>query len=126
MGLFARVRRVNGAGLPAESVAPPALTLVSELDVAAAAELPARPAQAGAARAAAPTASPLRDGLQHLYAIRPSRDAFAEEAVKLIARGAGVKAAALLGYEPRGNRLRLWRTPVSSPRHSRRSAATPW
>jgi predicted nucleic acid-binding Zn-ribbon protein len=52
-------------------------------------------------------ASSLRDGLQQLYAIRPSRDAYAEEAIRLIARGAGVKAAALLGYEQRGGRLQL-------------------
>jgi chromosome segregation ATPase/CheY-like chemotaxis protein len=45
--------------------------------------------------------------MQQLYSIRPSRDAFAEEAVKLLAAGAGVKAAALLGYEQRGGRLRL-------------------
>lgn len=52
----------------------------------------------------------LRDSIQHLYTIRPSRDAFAEEVIKIIAKGAGVKAAALLGYEQRGGRVRLLAT----------------
>jgi CheY-like chemotaxis protein/predicted nucleic acid-binding Zn-ribbon protein len=106
MGLFSRVRRLNGAAASAESAAaalPPDPTL--DLDTVpqpapiAPAASPPRPATA--------SVSSLRDGLQQIYSIRPSRDAFAEEAVKLIARGAGVKAAALLGYEQRGGRMRL-------------------
>src|SRR5258706_8516259 len=105
MGLFSRVRRVNGAGLPAGSA--PATDPTIGLDLEAASEPIPRASHTGAPRTAAPNVSSLRDGLQHLYSIRPSRGAFAEAAVTLIAKGAGVKAVALLGYEPRGNRMHL-------------------
>lgn len=94
MGLFSRVRRLNGSAEP---------TQTEEQASADAAAPPAAPA----ARANAQGISSLRDGLQQLYSIRPSRDAFAEEAVKLIAKSAGVRGAALLGYDQRGGRLRL-------------------
>jgi len=106
MGLFSRIRRANGA-LPAESIPPTAAEIDHTFDFDAAAERapvappPSRP------QPLTPSVSSLRDGLQQLYAIRPSRDAFAEEAIKLIAKGAGVKAAALLGYEQRDGRMRL-------------------
>ena len=104
MGLFSRVRRLNGSALPVESgAAGAAADSAADLD----APPPAAARDAEAARATTPSVTSLRDGLQQLYALRPSRDAFAEEAVKLIAKGAGVKAAALLGYEPRGARIRL-------------------
>src|SRR5262245_14679395 len=103
MGLFSRVRRLNGSAQAAESSPQaPAADEPTPLD---AAPPPTRPAEAR--RPAGPGVNSLRDGLQQLYSIRPSRDAFAEEAVKLIAKGAGVKGAALLGYEQRGGRLRL-------------------
>src|SRR5690348_13879035 len=98
MGLFSRVRRLNGAGLPAGSAAPAGPSL--GLDLETASEPIRRPAPTGPSHAPMASVSSLRDGLQHLYSLRPSRDAFAEETVKLIARGAGVKAVALLGYEP--------------------------
>lgn len=59
------------------------------------------------ARTAGPRGKSLRDSLHQLYMIRPSRETFAEEAIKLIAQGAGTKTAALLGYEARHNRARL-------------------
>src|SRR5271169_4577975 len=103
MGLFSRVRRLNGAGLPAESVVSvaPTLDLDTPVDPAAPASFSSPP------RPPAPSVGSLREGLQQLYSIRPSREAFAEETVKLIAKGAGVKAVALLGYEPRATRMRL-------------------
>jgi CheY-like chemotaxis protein/predicted nucleic acid-binding Zn-ribbon protein len=61
----------------------------------------------GATRAGGTGLSALRDNLQQLYGIRPSRDVFAEEAVKLIARATATKAAALLTYEPRGGHMQL-------------------
>src|SRR5262245_3530567 len=105
MGLFSRVRRLNGsAGATAAATA----TDTASVETAAAATVPP-PAtmRADQLRSAAPGLSSLRDGLQQLYSLRPSRDAFAEEAVKLLAKGAGVKAAALLGYEQRGGKMRL-------------------
>lgn len=103
MGLFSRARRLNGSVQAAESAAPePPADDAPQLDVVAPAA-----AHADAKRVAAPSVSSLRDGLQQLYSIRLSRDAFAEEAVKLIAKSAGVRGAALLGYEQRGGRLRL-------------------
>jgi hypothetical protein len=105
MGLVSRVRRLNGAGLPAGSAAATGPTRGVDLETAS--EPIPRASPTGAPHTAGANVSSLRDGLQHLYAIRPSRGAFAEEAVTLIAKGAGVKAVALLGYEPRGNRLHL-------------------
>ncbi len=52
----------------------------------------------------------LRDSLHQLYLMRPSRDAFAEEAIKIIAQGAGVKAAAIVGFEQRASKMRLLAT----------------
>lgn len=54
-----------------------------------------------------PRGKSLRDSLHQLYTIRPSRQTFAEEAIKLIAQGAGTKTAALLVYEARHNRAKL-------------------
>ena len=103
MGLFSRVRRLNGAGLPAESVVSVAPTL--DLDTPVDPAPP--PSFSSPPRPPAPSVGSLREGLQQLYSIRPSREAFAEETVKLIAKSAGVKAVALLGYEPRATRMRL-------------------
>ena len=50
---------------------------------------------------------PLTESLQQVYALRPTREAFAEEALRLIAASAGVRTAALFGYEPRKERLRV-------------------
>ena len=58
------------------------------------------------ARSSSGGARSLRDTLQQIYSIRPSREAFAEEAVKAIAKAAGIKAAAMMTYEQRQNRLR--------------------
>jgi predicted nucleic acid-binding Zn-ribbon protein/CheY-like chemotaxis protein len=105
MGLFSRVRRLNGS-----AGATPAATATdtATVETAAAATVPPPAAmRADQLRSAAPGISSLRDGLQQLYSLRPSRDAFAEEAVKLLAKGAGVKAAALLGYEQRVGKMRL-------------------
>ena len=106
MGLFSRVRRVNGSARPPETTSAPA----PQGDAAPPLEAAPR-AEAGPGseppRLAASSLSSLRDGLQQLYSIRPSREAFAEEAVKLIAKSSGVRAAALLGYEQRGGRLQL-------------------
>src|SRR5262245_42354671 len=99
MGLISRVLRLNGSPLPGESSEAPAPP--DEAPPPSAAP-PGEPPRAGA-----PGVGTLRDGLQQLYSLRPTRDAFAEEAVKLLAKGAGVKAAALLGYEQRGGRMRL-------------------
>lgn len=101
MGLFSRARRLNGTPPTTEpdavDTAPsPDPTPSLAAPSAIAAETP-RGANAGG----------LRDSLQQLYSIRPSRDAYAEEAVKLIQRGAGAKGAALLTYEQRGARVRL-------------------
>src|SRR5437773_1287422 len=52
-------------------------------------------------------ASSLRDSLQQLYALKPTRQVFAEEAVKMLAKGAGAVAAALFNFESRHERLRL-------------------
>lgn len=52
-----------------------------------------------------PTA--LRDALQELCAQQPTREVFAEQALRIFARTGSTKAAALLGYESRGNRLGL-------------------
>ncbi len=105
MGLFSRVRRLNGSTLPPETAtAPgPAAGVEPPLDAAPPAVAPA----AEPLRVSAPSANTLRDNLQQLYSIRPSRDAFAEEAVKLIAKGASVKALALLAYEQRAGRMQL-------------------
>ena len=103
MGLFSRVRRLNGSA-PADAAEPNAAQDAAPDDSAAATPT-ARVNEAP--RPAGPGVSSLRDGLQHLYSIRPTRDAFAEEAIKLLAKGAGVKSAALLGYEQRGGRMRL-------------------
>ncbi|MDX2165428.1 MAG: hypothetical protein SF182_00115, partial [Deltaproteobacteria bacterium] len=108
MGLFSRVRRLNGspAADPAPAAAPepalPAPAPESFVDDGTAMATLGGPPRPGGANL-----SGLRDALQQLYAIRPSRDAYAEEAIKLIARAAGVKAAALLAYEARGGRMRL-------------------
>ncbi len=50
---------------------------------------------------------PLGDSLQQLYMRKPTREAFAEEALRLIAASAGVRTAALFNYEPRKERLHL-------------------
>src|SRR5215468_9902802 len=110
MGLFSRVRRLNGsAGAAAAAAAPPATNGAALASGAADVAAPNAPASnvAGDAPRPAPTATALRDGLQQLYSIRPSRDAFTAEGIKLIAKGAGVKAAALLGYEQRSARMHL-------------------
>jgi chromosome segregation ATPase len=49
----------------------------------------------------------LKESLEQLYALRPAREVFADEAIKLIVKASGAKAAALLGYEQRNDRLRL-------------------
>jgi chromosome segregation ATPase/CheY-like chemotaxis protein len=102
MSLFSRVRRLNGSAAspepdPSAPAGPDAVPAIAD----------SLPELDGVATPRAATVSALRDSLQQLYAIRPSRDAFAEEAIKLIAKGAGVKAAALLGYEQRGARMHL-------------------
>lgn len=51
------------------------------------------------------TVASLREDLQRAYEINRSSEAFAPLAVELIAKSAGVKSAALLGYEPRRGRL---------------------
>jgi chromosome segregation ATPase len=104
MGLFSRVRRLNGAATAADAAAVPT---DHGLDLDTVPQPAAVPPTAAPPRPATASVSSLRDGLQQIYSIRPSRDAFAEEAVKLIAKGAGVKAAALLNFEPRGGRMRL-------------------
>ncbi|MEO8605380.1 MAG: hypothetical protein ABI629_22615, partial [bacterium] len=124
MGLFSRVRRLNGSAADAAAEVTPELEPTAddaaELDAAPAApstltaaepfDEPFEPATAtvgGPLRPNAAALSGLRDALQQLYTMRPSRDAFADEAIKLMARGASVKAAALLSYDARGNRLHL-------------------
>jgi predicted nucleic acid-binding Zn-ribbon protein len=104
MRLFSRSRRLNGSAQAAQSAAP---QLPADDALQLDGTIPPAAAHADATRVAVPTVSSLRDGLQQLYSIRPSRDAFAEEAVKLIAKSAGVRGAALLGYEQRGGRLQL-------------------
>ncbi|MFN8640262.1 MAG: hypothetical protein U0802_00840 [Candidatus Binatia bacterium] len=102
MGLFSRVRRQ-----PAASAA--AVDTPSAEEVAAPAPEPEASAHADRTPSRRPrhtrcpllgTASPraanaglatLRDDLQQLYGIRPSRDAFAEEAIKLIARSSAAR-----------------------------------
>jgi predicted nucleic acid-binding Zn-ribbon protein len=104
MGLFSRVRRVNGSGLAAapDSADAP----LAGIDDAAADGVPPPSTPRAPTRAVAATSS-LRDALQQLYAMRPLRDAYAAEAVKLIAKGGGVKAAALLAFDARTSRLTL-------------------
>src|SRR5512135_910162 len=118
MGLFSRVRRQSAAPSAAAEAPPPedfaaapgAPPESAEPDPPPEPEAPApavatlgatavRPGNAGLAS--------LRDSLQQVYAIRPSRDAFVEEAIKLIARSTNAKAAALLTYEARGGRMQL-------------------
>jgi hypothetical protein len=53
------------------------------------------------------TATGLKESLQRVYALRPPKETFAEEAIKLIAKAAGVSAAALLSYESRRDMLVL-------------------
>jgi len=116
MGLFSRVRRAPAAHstaspevdaaepIEAEATNPP------EVDPSEFGEAPAAVAMlsgAAAPRAGGPGLSTLREGLQQIYAIRPSREAFAEEAIKLIARATSLRAAALLSYEARGGRMQL-------------------
>src|SRR6185369_6737360 len=104
MGLFSRVRRLNGAPPPEPEDASP-VTPDDEVP-----DLPpplALAPKTAAARQGPASVTALRENLQQLYAIRPSREVFAAEAIKLIAKGAGIQAAALLGYEPRGGRVRL-------------------
>jgi hypothetical protein len=94
MGLFSSVRARRAKSAPAENgngVEP----------------TPSTHQPAPAARPAGPRGKSLRDSLHQLYMIRPSRETFAEEAIKLIAQGGGIKAAALLGYEARHNRAKL-------------------
>ena len=110
MGLFSRVRRLNGSAAKTaaaaevvaetapEPIAPPPLDDATDA---------ASTTFSGAPRPNGAGLGGLRDALQQLYSMRPSRDAFAEEAIKLIARAANVKAAALLSYEARGGRLHL-------------------
>jgi CheY-like chemotaxis protein len=114
MGLFSRVRRLNGShGTAAEQRAAAADDGSAESPAAGESADTIQPPDgvpppvAGPPRVMTSGIVSLREGLQQLHAIRPSREAFAEEAVKLIAKGAGVKAAALLGYEQRGGRMRL-------------------
>lgn len=114
MGLFSRVRRQQTAPVEAEPQTvvddtPPASPPEPIADPASAdSHAPAAVATLGApARSGTAGLAALRDGLQQLYSIRPSRDAFAEEAIKLIARSTSTKAAALLTYEPRGGRMQL-------------------
>lgn len=96
MGLFSRARRLSTA---AAAAAPAGRDGTAASSAAGAVPLPRRPAGTGV--------SALREGLQQLYGIRPSRSAFAAEAVTLIAKAVGLPAVALLGYEPRGGRLLL-------------------
>ncbi len=116
MGLFSRVRRAPAA----QSAAALEVDAAEPLAVPAAEPPEVEPTESGEAPAAvamlsgAPTPrtsgaglSTLREGLQQIYAIRPSREAFAEEAIKLIARATSLRAAALLSYEARGGRMQL-------------------
>src|SRR6516164_510342 len=105
MGLLSRVRWLN------DSTPPPGPAAAAPSAEPTAEPAPAPPL-ADAPRADPPRSGPagassLRDALHQLYAIRPSQEAFAEQALQLIAKGAGVKTAALLGYEPRGARVQL-------------------
>lgn len=59
---------------------------------------------------AAPGTSRLRESLDQLLARRPSSDLFAEEAAQLILQETHAAAVALLGLDPRGERLRLLAT----------------
>ncbi|MGD9764279.1 MAG: GAF domain-containing protein [Candidatus Binatia bacterium] len=65
------------------------------------------PGVAPAAPAGAVGVGALRDHLQQLYASRPPRAVYAEEAVRLLARATSAKAAALLLYDARSGRLQL-------------------
>ena len=111
MGLFKRVRRLNGSAPAPAPAGAPAAEAVAEsppADVGGGTDLdlglpPSTPSVDTPRPAATLTA--LRDGLQQLYAMRPSREVFVEDAIKLIAKGAAIKAAALLGYEQRGARM---------------------
>src|SRR5512143_667377 len=105
MGLFSRVRRQSAAPSAAAEARPPedfaaAPVAPPELAEADAPPEPQAPAPAGATLGATAVRpgnaglASLRDNLQQVYAIRPSRDAFAE-------------AAALLTYEARGGRMQL-------------------
>jgi len=113
MGLFSRVRRQQAAAVvepesrPAADEAPPPPVETPEPAAADAGATAAVATLGGTQRPGASGLTALRDGLQQLYGIRPSRDAFAEEAIKLIARSTSTKAAALLTYEPRGGRMQL-------------------
>jgi chromosome segregation ATPase len=92
MGLFSssRARRTARAAAPE-----------SENGAAHPASAPRpEPSASGGARS-------LRDALHQIYSIRPSREAFAEEAVRAIAKAAGIKSVAMMTYEHRQNRLRL-------------------
>src|SRR5690554_3038702 len=107
MGLLARVRRLNGGGSSAAAPPAPPPEDAAETTPHPAAAAPPEPVAAARGNRRPSGIQGLRDGLQQLYAIRPTRDAFAAEAVKLIAKGAGVPAAALLAYEQRAGRVRL-------------------
>ncbi|MBX3023807.1 hypothetical protein KF840_02755 [bacterium] len=117
MGLFSRVRRQSAAPAaaaeagPVEEVTAPtafAEPAANETPSDLPAETPAATATLGAAvRPGTAGLASLRDSLQQVYAIRPSRDAFAEEAIRLIARSTNTKAAALLTYEARSGRMQL-------------------
>jgi hypothetical protein len=51
------------------------------------------------------SATSLHGSLQHLYGLKPSREVFAEQAIKLVAKAAGVERAALLGTDSRATAL---------------------
>jgi len=97
MGLFsARGRRAETEAIEAPSATPdePSATPPGQEDGVAA-----------ASRADVDLTN-LKEQLQQLFAGRPARDAFAQEALQLMAGVAAVPAAALLNYNVRKNQLR--------------------
>lgn len=122
MGLFRRARKRRAEADAQDGEAQPTTPSKGAAEAEAAHDGPADSGGVGdtSSRAAAdhaPAATPtvlnptaLRDALQELCAQRPSREVFAEQALHVFARSGSIKAAALLGYEARSNRL----SPLSS------------
>ncbi len=126
MGLFSSRSRhtrasPNGGGVPSEDLkaTPPGdqnLSVNGSGGTATAADhndKPKPPVVPPGPRASA--TSELRNDLQRVYSHRPSREQFAEEAIKLIAKRSGINAAALMGYEQRNSRVYLLATTGLEP-----------
>lgn len=117
MGLFRRARKQRAEEatqteperpVPAAVPNPPASSTSSATEPApdeAQQRSSGEPVSAAASSILNPTA--LRDALQELCAQQPPREVFAEQALRIFARAGSIRAAALLGYEARGNRLSL-------------------